>query len=181
MKIESVKPARLTPAPWRATHVLKPDLKILSDSISDYGLLSPLIVQKSSGLVIDGYHRLIAISSSKSLTKSYGDGVPCVLVNVDDIDAMVMHVRVNRPKGSIVAKHMSSIVKQIYQSRKYTIEQIDELFNMNVTESELMLDGSLIKMRKIKEHVYSPAWVPIEAPSGAQESVVLERPPNDDR
>jgi len=181
MKVDLIKPAQLTPAPWRATHVLKPDLKILTDSISDYGLLSPLVVQQSSGLVIDGYHRLLAISSSKELTKAFSSGVPCVAVNVDDIDAMVMHIRINRPKGSIVAKHMSSIVKKIYQSRKYSIEEIDDLFNMNMAESELMLDGSLIKMRKVKEHVYSPAWIPIEAPAGAADSVVLERPPNEDR
>lgn len=181
MNISYVKPSMLTPAPWRATHVLKPDLKILSESISDYGLLSPLVVQQSSGLVIDGYHRLLAISGSKELVKLHSSGVPCIAVNVDDIDAMVMHIRINRPKGSVVAKHMSSIVKQIYQSRKYTIDEIDDLFNMNVTESELMLDGSLIKMRKVKEHTYSPAWIPVEAPAGAVDSVVLERPPNDDR
>jgi hypothetical protein len=181
VKIDLVKPALLSFAPWRATYVLKPDLSLLSDSIGDYGLLCPVIVQKKSNVIIDGHHRMIAISSSKQLSKKFTTGVPCSIVDVDDVDAMVMHVRMNRARGMIVAKHMSSIVKSIYQSRKYSIEDIDKLFNMVLPESELMLDGSLLKTRKTKEHIYSPAWVPIEAPSSVAEQVSLERPPNADR
>lgn len=180
-KSELVNPAELKFAPWRATYTLKPDLKLLLSSIEDYGLLSPLIVQSGTGIIIDGHHRLACISSSRQLTKKYSSGIQCVTMDIDDVDAMVMHIRLNRARGLVVAKYMSAIVKKINQSRKYTIEQIDELFNMTVTESELMLDGSLIKMRKIKEHSYSPAWVPIEAPAKAGDAVVFESPPNADR
>ena len=181
MNLELIRPESLAFAPWRATHTLKPDLSLLVDSISDYGLLSPIVVQKSTNLVIDGHHRLIAISLSKSLTKMFSPGVFCNVVEVDDIDAMVMHIRLNRARGTIVAKHMSSIVKSLNQSRKYSIDEIDKLFNMVLPESELMLDGSLLKMRKTKEHIYSPAWVPIEAPASVSGQVVVERPPNQDR
>lgn len=181
MNIEVVKPSNLSFAPWRATYTLKPDLSLLCDSISDYGLLSPIVIQKSTNLVIDGHHRLIAISSSKQLTRIFSSGVFCNAVEVDDIDAMVMHIRLNRARGTIVAKHMSSIVKAINQSRKYSIDEIDKLFNMVLPESELMLDGSLLKIRKTKEHIYSPAWVPIEAPASMSGQVILERPPNQDR
>lgn len=176
-----INPAELKFAPWRATYTLKPDLKLLRSSIEDYGLLSPLVVQSGTGMVIDGHHRLACISSSRSLTKTYSSGIQCVTVDVDEVDAMVMHVRLNRARGLIVAKYMSGIVKKINQSRKYSIEQIDELFNMTVTESELMLDGSLVKMRKIKEHTYSPAWVPIEAAAKSNDVVMFEKPPNGDR
>jgi hypothetical protein len=45
-----------------------------------------------------------------------------------------------------------------------------------------MLDGDLIKNRKILEHNYARAWIPIEAPSSKVEDVfVIERPPNPDR
>jgi len=54
---------------------------------------------------------------------------------------------------------------------------------MRSEELSLMLDGSLFKVRKIKEHNYARAWVPIEAPPGYKDSdsVVIERPPNPDR
>jgi hypothetical protein len=52
---------------------------------------------------------------------------------------------------------------------------------MRVDELELLLDGTLIKMRKIPQHTYSRAWVPIEVPAGEELPVVIERPPNPDR
>ena len=181
MNIQTIKISELRPAEWRATYMLKPDLKILTDSINDYGLLSPVIVQSGTGVIIDGFHRVLAVSKSQKLMKSYSAGIPCSVVDVGEVDAMIMHVRLNRGRGDVVAKYMSNIVKSVHRSRVYTIDEIDELLNMNVMESELMLDGSLIKMRKISEHAYSPAWVPIEAPSAQVGDVKIERPPNPDR
>ena len=45
---------------------------------------------------------------------------------------------------------------------------------MTQNEFEVLLEGSLVKMRKIKQHTYSPAWVPIESASG--EDIHIERP-----
>ena len=45
---------------------------------------------------------------------------------------------------------------------------------MTLEEFQILLDGSLVKMRKIKQHTYSPAWVPIESASG--EDIKIERP-----
>ena len=54
---------------------------------------------------------------------------------------------------------------------------------MKFHELELMLDGTLIIHRDIKNHTYSRAWVPVEAPSGTVEEgrISIERPPNADR
>ena len=50
--------------------------------------------------------------------------------------------------------------------------------SMTKDEFQVLLDGSLVKMRKISEHSYSKAWVPIEA--DADERPQFERPPNKD-
>ena len=104
---KKINPANLKPAPWRATYVLKPDLKLLASSISEYGLIAPIIVQKQSKYIIDGYHRLLAISSTKELVKRFSEGVPCLEFDIDDIDSMIMHIQINRARGTIVAKHIS--------------------------------------------------------------------------
>jgi hypothetical protein len=54
---------------------------------------------------------------------------------------------------------------------------------MRAEELALMLDGNLFKVRKIKEHNYARAWVPIEAPPNSvpPEVLSIERPPNSDR
>lgn len=179
--MQSIDPSLLNPAPWRVNYILKPDLKILVSSIEKYSLLSPIIVQKSSNTIIDGHQRIIAISQSKSLSQRYKKSIPCVEVDLSDIDAMVLHVQMNRGRGSVMAKRMSDVVKKIYQSKIYSIDELDEMFNMTVQESEMMLDGSLLKMRKIKEHTYSKAWVPIEAPAKPSDKIALEKPPNRDR
>lgn len=177
----TMKLSDISGAPWRAGHILKPDLRLLSDSIRDYGIISPIVVQKKTLHIIDGYHRWLVCANDKSIQRSLGGQVPVAVVDIDAVDAMVMHIRLNRARGQIVAKYMSSVVRDIAASKKYSLHEIEELFNMNMLELDLMLDGSLLKMRKVKEHTYSKAWVPIEAPAGAVESVVLERPPNEDR
>jgi hypothetical protein len=179
--ISSVKFSEISGATWRATHVLKPDLKLLSESILDYGIVSPIVVQKRTMQIIDGYHRWIVCGQDKAIQRSLGGVVPVVFFDVDNIDAMVMHIRLNRARGQLVAKYMSSVVKDIALSKKYSLQEMEELFNMNMLELDLLMDGSLLKVRKVKEHTYSNAWVPIEAPAGAVDSVVLERPPNEDR
>ena len=166
---------------WRATHVLKPDLELLQQSVADYGLLSPIIVRKKTMQIIDGYHRWIIFRSSKEIMSRYGGKIPALIFDIDEIDAMMMHLRLNRGRGNIFANNMSRIIKDVHYSEKYDIDEIQELLNMNIMEADMMLDGSLLKSRKVKDHTYSKAWVPIEVPSGKVEKAVLERPPNADR
>ena len=56
-------------------------------------------------------------------------------------------------------------------------------FCMKFDELELMMNPTIIKQRKIPDHNYSRAWVPVEAPPGTVDKmpVVTEAPPNPDR
>jgi ParB-like chromosome segregation protein Spo0J len=171
----------LKESPWRATHVLKPDLELLKQSILDYGILSPVIVHKKTMQIIDGYHRWLVFRSNKELIKKNNSKIEVLLYDIDEIDAMMMHLRLNRGRGSIFANRMSMIIKDIDYSGKYSVDEMQDLLSMNVMEIEMMLDGSLLKSRKVKDHTYSKAWVPIEVPSGKVEKAQLERPPNADR
>lgn len=170
----------LRPAPWRTTHVLKPDLKLLGKAIEDYGLINPIVVQKNTGFIIDGFHRVVSIATNKRLKAQYTKATPVHIVDCTEVDAMVMHIVLNRARGAIVNHHLSRTVKKIHQSGKYSAGALEDLFGMSMIEVDMLLDGSLIKMRKVSEHKYSKAWVPIEAPSGSVESIELERPPNAD-
>jgi ParB-like chromosome segregation protein Spo0J len=182
MQIEYVKWDELKPAPWRATHMLKPDIQVLADSLHDYGWISPIIVQKSTMHIIDGFHRWICAQADKKILKRDKKLIPVIYVDVDSIDAMVMHISLNRGRGSLVAKHMSAIIQDIYHSGKYGLEEIKNIFSMSYAEINLMMDSSIIKQRKITEYSYSKAWVPIEAPTRAAEQIVeIEKPPNKDR
>lgn len=182
MEIEYIEWNKLQPAPWRATHVLKPDLQVLADSMHDYGWISPIIVQKSTMHIIDGFHRWVCAQSDKKILKRDKKLVPVLFKDIDSIDAMVMHICLNRGRGAIVAKYMSAIVRDVYHSGKYSLDELKDIFSMSYAEMGLMMDSSIIKQRKITEYSYSKAWVPIEVPAGMAEQIVeIESPPNADR
>ena len=84
------------------------------------------------------------------------------------------HIDINRYRGIVVAKHLSRVLQKIYQSGKYGVNELRKKLGMTLEEFQILLDGSLVKMRKIKQHTYSPAWVPIESASG--EDIKIERP-----
>jgi hypothetical protein len=171
----------IRPAPWRAVHVLKPDLKVLVESIREYGLINPIVVHKQTGLIIDGFHRAVAIQGDKELSKIYKKGIQSLVVECSETDSMLMHIRLNRARGGIVLHHLSRLVKQIYQSGTQNLYELEESLGMTSMELDALLDGSLIKSRKVSEHQYSKAWVPVEAPAGKVDSMAVERPPNPDR
>ena len=52
--------------------------------------------------------------------------------------------------------------------------------NLTADEFDLLVDGTIIKHRAIKDHLYSRAWVPIESATKVEEPAI-EAPPNDDR
>jgi hypothetical protein len=53
---------------------------------------------------------------------------------------------------------------------------------MKSDELQLLIDGSLLKQRKISQHTYSRAWVPVEADAKITEiQMSIEKPPNADR
>ena len=175
-EIVNVPTTALQPAPWRATHTLKTDLQVLADSIMDYGWISPIIVQKSTSIIIDGFHRWVCAQSDKKIVKRDKGKIPVIYYDVDDIDAMVMHVSLNRGRGNLVAKYMSDLIKEVHRSGKYSADHLKDIFSMSYAEIGLMLDGSLLKNRNIREHTYSNAWVPIEAPKGSAEELIELEP-----
>ncbi len=88
----------------------------------------------------------------------------------------------------MVAHKLSKLVKTLKRVMRMTDTEYNDLFSMKFDELELMLDGSIIKHRKVASHNYSRAWVPIEAPPGTTDSdsairqkVAIEKPPNPDR
>jgi ParB-like chromosome segregation protein Spo0J len=176
MPLNSIKPA-----PWRVNYVLKPDMLLLAESMNDYGWLQPIVVQKSTSYIIDGFHRWVTAQDS-NFVKKYGKTVPVIIVDVDNVDAMIMHVRLNRARGNIFAKPFSKLIRTLVVSDKYSADEIADMLNMSADEFDLMLTGGLLKQRKIPQHQYSKAWVPVEAPSkGELDNQVIERPPNADR
>jgi len=169
----------LTPSPWRSTYIVKQDLRLLAASLKRYGWLSPIVAYgKEQVKIVDGHER-VAISSANRELLVDGIFVPVVLLsNLSDVEAMIMHVTLNRAKGEILNARLSKLIRTIVNSGSYDANSLMQTLGMTSEEFQVLIDGSLMKMRKVSEHTYSRAWVPIEAKQ--DERPKIERPPNAD-
>jgi ParB-like chromosome segregation protein Spo0J len=182
LTIDWVELDSLKLAPWRSTYVLKPDLEVIARSMFDHGWLAPLLVNKTDMNVVDGNYRLQIALSKKDFQNQYGTKAPVVFVETDDCGAQLLHLQLNRGRGSLTAKGVSRIVRTLLRSRKLSEKELKQTLAMRSDEFDLLIDGTLLKSKKISEHKYSQAWIPIEAPAETTEiEAVLERPPNADR
>jgi hypothetical protein len=167
---------------WRATYILRPDLMVLSASLQEFGFIQPIHVRQGTNEIIDGSERWLLATNVKSIMNKIEGKIPVVEHKLDSLESMMLHLRLNRGRGSLVAKPMSRVIRKLYISKKYDRKAFENLLCMKTDEADLMLDGGIIKVRKIHEHTYARAWVPIEAPSGTVDrEPTIERPPNKDR
>lgn len=167
---------------WRATYTLRPDLMVISASLIDYGFIEPIHVRKQNLEIIDGSERVLLARNIKQISSSMNGKIPAIVHDIDSLEAMMLHLRLNRGRGEIVARPMSRIVRKLIQSRKFSDQEIKRVLSMKNNELDLMVDGSIFKTRNISEHNYSRAWVPVEAPPGTIDNgPTIERPPNADR
>ncbi len=148
----------------------------------DYGWIQPIVVKASDNTIIDGYQRyLISINEEKFL-KQYGRFVPVLYQNVDEVDAIIMHIRLNRARGSVNSYALSKLVKRVVASGKYDEDDLGTTLLMHDDEIDLLMSDGLLKKRNWQKYEYSRAWVPVEVAKPIEEDRVdIERPPNKDR
>ena len=182
MSIDTVAGGTLRPANWRSTYILKPDQKVLVSSLITYGWVQPIVANSKNQTIIDGHERWLIAANEKEIVERDNGLVPVQWVNCDDIDAMLMHVRLNRGRGSLYAKNLSRLLMKVLRSEKYDEATLRRMLGMQREEFELLSDPGLLKSRNVAGHTYSRAWVPVEAPTGAAGvSISIERPPTPDQ
>ncbi|MBT6198956.1 MAG: ParB N-terminal domain-containing protein [Bacteroidetes Order II. Incertae sedis bacterium] len=169
MNLELLKTENLKVPDWRTTHILKPNLIGLMKSIEEYGMINPILTM-TDGIIIDGFARWVA-AQSLGLKK-----IPVQRRDCGKTEAMMLHIQLNRARGEIVPHRLSKTIRLL--SIAMDEQVILNSFNMKTDELDVLLDGSLVKKRKVSEHSYSKAWIPIE--SNASEDFSIERPPTPD-
>lgn len=183
MKIENVKVSNVKPADWATTHILTPDLKLLAKSIQDFGWIYPIVVRSEDSTIIDGFSRWQIASSDKSILGRDRGIIPVQWIDCSEVTAKIMHVRLNRARGLIAARYLSRLVQDLIQTSGFSEEALMSALGMTYEEFDTLSRPSLIKLRKLTEHVYSNAWVPVEVPAGSAAVVpdlIFEKPPTAD-
>lgn len=183
INIEYVKPDALKVPSWKATYLLRPELLIVSASLIEFGFMSPIHVRLETNEIIDGTERVLLATAIPEILEHSDGLIPVVFHDIGLTEAMLLHLRLNRGHSVLSASKVSKIIRAVRRSGVYMGEYIRSILSMGPEEMSLLMDGDLIKVRKIKEHNYSKAWVPIEAPpkSDGAAGPHIEKPPNPDR
>jgi len=155
---------------WKVTHILRPDLLGLIQSIKTFGVLQPIIAMMD-GTIIDGSARWTAVHDLGQ------KDVLVKRVECNKAEAMMLHIQMNRCRGNIVPYRLGRAIRGL--SATSNEQEVMNALNMSADEFDVLFDGSLIKKRKVKEHTYNKAWIPIE--SSSSEDFLIERPPTPDQ
>lgn len=103
--------------------VFTPELKLLERSILKTGWVQPILITPK-GTIIDGFHRHRLAQDSKKLLEKYSGLVPCAVLDIDESQAMILTIRMNRAKGTHIAVRMSEIVHKLIDEYNLPPEQI---------------------------------------------------------
>jgi len=141
--------------------VYSPELKLLEFSILRQGWVQPVLVTED-GTIIDGFHRAMLSRESKALGKKYGGRCPCVVLDIDRAEAMMLTIRINRAKGAHVAFRMAAIVKELIDEHGVDAQQLATEIGATSQEVDLLYQDGVFEAKDIKNYRYSKAWYPKE-------------------
>ena len=88
--------------------------------------------------------------------------VPCVVMDLDDREAMLLTIRINRAKGVHEASSMAKIAKKLVNEFGMTPANLQEELGMGGREVELLLADTVFVIKEIDKWQYSKAWYPYE-------------------
>lgn len=144
---------------YNPNRVMNAEMNLIERSILKTGWIQPILVNKNK-VIIDGFHRWTLSRLSDSLKAKYNARVPCAVLDVTDVEAMIITVRINRAKGTHLAFRMADYVKEIIEKHKYPIDQLAKDIGGTIDEVHLLMRNDVFEMKDVDNWAYSEAWFP---------------------
>jgi ParB family transcriptional regulator, chromosome partitioning protein len=113
MNLIDLQIEKLNHAPWNPNQLDSAGIARLTESLSRYGLVEPLVVRKRKDNeyeVLSGNQRLKAIASLGYKT------VPCVVMDLDDAEAMLLAQILNNLRGQDDQVMKGNLIKTVLSS-----------------------------------------------------------------
>ncbi|MDA8335038.1 MAG: ParB/RepB/Spo0J family partition protein [Peptococcaceae bacterium] len=135
MEVRDIPLEQLREAPWNPNEMDEATLRRLANSLGRFGAVLPLVVRpiEDGYEVIGGNQRLVVCRQENMNT------VPCVLVNLDDVQARLLAQALNRVRGEDDINRKAALVKQILSE----LPEEDVLAILPETASSLQALASL--------------------------------------
>ena len=148
MKTIDITLTELRPAPWNPNQMDERMMERLRESISRYGLVEPLVVRKINS---EQYEVLSGNQRLKVLDEMGFEMVPCVIIAIDDIRAMLLAQALNGLRGEDDLALKGALLKEIMSSVSE-----DDVLSLLPETTESLKSLSLISDMDLAEHL--KAW-----------------------
>lgn len=113
MNIIEIPIDKLTEAPWNPNQMDGETLGRLKESLSRYGLVNPLVVRPTENShfeVLSGNQRLRALNEMEY------ENIPCVVVNLNDEEAMLLAQALNGLRGEDDLAMKGALLKKVLET-----------------------------------------------------------------
>lgn len=147
---------------YNPNRVMNAEMNLIEHSILQTGWIQPILVNKNN-VIIDGFHRWTLSRLSPLLRSKYSNMVPCAVLDVTDVEAMVITVRINRAKGTHLAFRMSEYVRELVEKHKIPIDKLAVDIGATFDEIQLLMKSDMFEHKDVQNWAYSEAWVPAES------------------
>jgi len=147
---------------YNPNHVFGPEMKLLKLSMLKQGWIQPVLVCKEGDgfVIIDGFHRSTLTKRDEDIQAMTNGMVPCVILDIDRKERMLLTVRINRAKGSHAAVKMHELVSSLVEDEGCTVKEICKGIGADSSEVKLLLQESVFKKLNVENTDYSEAWCP---------------------
>jgi ParB-like chromosome segregation protein Spo0J len=147
---------------YNPNRVMNAEMNLIERSILQTGWIQPILVNKNN-VIIDGFHRWTLSRLSPSLRSKYHGKVPCAVLDVSDVEAMVITVRINRAKGTHLAFRMSEYVRELVEKHKIPMDRLATDIGATFDEVQLLMKSDVFEAKDVQNWAYSEAWFPAES------------------
>jgi len=144
LKVEQVQIGLLKPATYNPRKWSQDAIKQLTESISKFGLIDPIICNSAQGrenIVIGGHFRL---KVAKDLQY---EEVPVVYLNIPDIEReKELNVRLNRNLGEFDLDLLANFDESFLADIGFSSEELDDIFPAEENPEEFNIEKELKKL-----------------------------------
>ena len=147
---------------YNPNRVMNAEMNLIEKSILQTGWIQPILVNKNN-IIIDGFHRWTLSRLSVSLKEKYHNKVPCAVLDVSDVEAMMITVRINRAKGTHLAFRMSEYIRELVEKHKVPMDKLAQDIGATFDEIQLLMKSDVFEAKDIENWTYSEAWFPAES------------------
>lgn len=136
------------------------EYKLLAHSIKKQGWIQPVLADRATKTIIDGFHRWNLTRTDKAMFKLTGGMVPVAYLDINAAERKMLTVRINRAKGVHVAFRMHELVASLVKEHDLTVEEVAEGIGAPVDEIETLLLEDVFEKKDVANTNYSRAWRP---------------------